>query len=165
MKIINIALFIDVENYKEPQHLFSQFSNGLATLGKVTHKVAIGGWGHNKYLENWKPVCKEMNIKMRGYNEFNGKNAADRAIVSEAAKLIKSQAVNAIAIYSRDTGFAIGIAALKVLGATLIVPRMGNEYIPDADHYIKIDRDKLLVTDAKTELGIKLLKVMPKLFI
>ena len=29
METLNIALFIDVENYKEPQHLFGQFSNGL----------------------------------------------------------------------------------------------------------------------------------------
>ena len=33
MENLKIALFVDVENYKEPQHLFCQFSNGLTTYG------------------------------------------------------------------------------------------------------------------------------------
>lgn len=164
METLNIALFIDVENYKEPQHLFGQFSNGLSTYGRVTNKIAIGGWGHNKHLENWKPICSEKNIEMLGYNGYRGKNAADRAIIAEATKMIKSETINAVAIYSRDTGFAIAFAALKVIGAKLIVPKMGNEFIPDADFYINIDRKKLIGTEPKTELGFKLFKAMPNLF-
>jgi uncharacterized LabA/DUF88 family protein len=164
MKSLNIALFVDVENYKEPQNLFTQFLDGLSDYGNVISKVAIGDWVHNKNLENWKPVCNEQKIIMEGYMGFKGKNAADRAIVAEATKLIKSQTANAIAIYSRDMGFAIGIAALKVIGATVIVPKMEKEYIPDANHYIMIDRTKLLVSQATTELGMKLLKAMPQLF-
>ena len=102
---------------------------------------------------------------MIGYNGYMGKNAADRAIISEATKLIKSETVNAVAIYSRDTGFAIAFAALKVIGAKVIVPKMGNEFIPDADYYIKVDRNKLLVSEATTELGMKLIKAMPQIFI
>ena len=165
MEMLKIALFVDVENYKEPQNLFNQFSSGLTAYGTVLNKIAIGGWGHNKYLENWEPICSEKNIKMLGYNGYRGKNAADRAIVSEATKLLKSEAINAVAIYSRDTGFAIAFAALKVIGAKMIVPKMGNEFIPDADFYINIERKKLIGTEPKTELGFKLFKAMPNLFI
>ena len=108
---------------------------------------------------------QRKNIKMLGYNGYRGKNAADRAIISEATKLIKSEAINAVAIYSRDTGFALAFAALQVLGAKMIVPKMGNEFIPDADIYIKIDRNKLLASELTTQLGMKLLKAMPQIFI
>ena len=165
MKILKIALFIDVENYKEPLNLFQQFSNDLNSYGKVIRKIAIGGWGFNKNLENWKPLCIEQNIEMHGYYEFKGKNAADRAIISNAMKLLKANTINAVAIYSRDTGFAIGFAALKVFGATVIVPKMDNEFIPDANLYIKVNRDKLLISNPTTELGKKLMKALPNFFI
>ena len=102
---------------------------------------------------------------MIGHNGYKGKNAADRAIVNEATKMLKSQAANAIAIYSRDTGFAIAFAALKVFGAKVIVPKMGNEFIPDANYYIKIDKNKLIGSEPTTDLGFKLIKAMPQFFI
>ena len=88
MENLKIALLVDVENYKEPMGLFGQFVNGIKPYGVITRKVAIGGWGFTKHLENWKSICNDHNIEMLGYNGFEGKNAADRAIVYKATQLI-----------------------------------------------------------------------------
>lgn len=161
---LKIALLVDVENYKEPQTLFSQFLNGLDGYGKTVKKIAIGGWGRNKNLANWEPVCKAEKIEMLGYGAFNGKHAADKAIVDRATELIQSGTANAIAFYSRDTGFAIAFPSLKRIGATIIVPQMGNGFIPDADHYIPIIRDKEVPRNSPSDLAYKLMEALPQVF-
>jgi hypothetical protein len=165
MERLNIALLVDVENFLEPLQLFGQFTNVLNTYGKITNKIAVGGWGFVKHLENWRDVCRAQNIQMLGYNGFKGKNAADRSIIAMATTMILDNQCNAVAVYSRDLGFSIGFASLKVLGAKIIVPVINNESIPDADIYIKTDKNKLTRSEPRTELGVLLLKAMPDLFI
>lgn len=165
MEKLKIALLVDVENFLEPLQLFGQFTNGLNNYGAITEKIAVGGWGFIKHLENWKQICIEQGIQRRGYDGFKGKNAADRSIIAIATKLVLRKQCNAVAIYSRDTGFSIGFASLKVLDAKIIVPKINHESIPGADIYIKTDRNKLSAGNIKTELGLKLLNAMPNLFL
>lgn len=165
MQNLKIALLIDVENFLEPLHLFGQFANSLNSYGIVTNKIAVGGWGFIKHLENWRTVCLKYSIQTKGYDGFKGKNAADRAIIALATKLVLEKECNAVAIYSRDMGFSIGFASLNALGAKILVPKINNESIPGADYYIKTDRNKLAKSEATTEIGLKLLKALPNLFI
>jgi hypothetical protein len=162
---LRIALLVDVENYKEPQTLFNQFTSGLNQYGQVVKKIAIGGWGHNKHLNNWLQVCTDQKIEMQGYNGFKGKNAADRAIVSVATALLKENSIDAMALYSRDRGFAIAFSPLRNFGAKIIVPKMSNDFIPDADFYIKINRNQSMTPRPRTDFGIQLMNALPELFL
>jgi hypothetical protein len=136
----------------------------LAQHGKIVKKIAIGGWGHNRNLNNWIPLCQDQKIEMLGHKGFKGKNAADRAIISTASNLILEGTINAIGIYSRDNGFAIAFPPLRIIGAKIIVPKMENDFIPDADIYIPIFRNQKKILVNTTDLGSKLMEVLPQFF-
>jgi len=139
---MKIALLIDAENYLDPMNMFEQFSSELNLLGEVEEKIAFGGWSYNKRLQIWKELCLINNIRMVNHRGFTGKNASDKALIKTATELIRKRKADALAIYSRDSGFSLVFPVWKSMGVRIIVPQYGRECIPDADYYILTERTK-----------------------
>ncbi len=97
------ALLIDAENIS-PQYvtvILSESNN----MGNVIYKRIYGNWT-TPQMSNWKAVILDNAIQpMQQYNNVNGKNSSDSALIIDAMDLLYRSQLDGFCIVSSDSDF------------------------------------------------------------
>lgn len=115
--MLQIALLIDAENLTS--NSIELYLRYLSKLGEVKIRRAYANWEKNN-PKSWYPLIESGLIEKRKLLKISNKNAADFTLIREGSELIRSKEIDAIAVYSGDTGYLMAIESWQGLGIKVI---------------------------------------------
>lgn len=130
---IRIALLIDAENL--PATNFDKHHTMLMCIGDIVRTRAYADW-KNSNPKSWIPLIEGGVVEKVIGQLKSFRNKADKHLIHDGSKLIQSEEIDAIAVYSRDGGFSLGAQSWKANGVKLIIFNFhdtSKELTADAD--------------------------------
>lgn len=126
--VYRYALLIDGENISS--EYIKTIIEEIAFKGEATIRRIYGNWTEPN-LGPWKKILLDYSITpIQQFNNTNGKNSTDSALIIDAMDILYSGNVDGFALVSSDSDFTRLASRLRESGMTVV--GMGEDKTPDA---------------------------------